>query len=63
MEKTTESKKWSSNCNINIDELIKAAKKEQVEIRVTIEPERMEIEIEPWKPYEPRCPYGKVDVN
>ena len=60
MEKTTESKKWRSNCNIDIDKLIKTAKKEEVEIRVTIESERMEIVIEPWKPYEPRCPYGKV---
>ena len=47
------------------DELIipewvaEAVKAKQVEIRITIEPDRQEIEIEPWQPYEMKCPYGK----
>ena len=48
-----------------VDELIipewvtEAVKAKQVEIRITIEPDRQEIEIEPWQPYEMKCPYGK----
>ena len=47
------------------DELIipewvtEAVKAKQVEIRITIEPDRQEIEIEPWQPYEMKCPYGR----
>jgi len=43
----------------NIDELIDRVKNDKVEITVTIEPERTEITVQPWRPYTPICPYAE----
>lgn len=31
----------------------------QVEASIDISPDNISIRIEPWKPYEMKCPYGK----
>ena len=46
-------------CSIDIFEMIEAAKTQQVEITITMEPERTEITVQPWRPYEMQCPYDK----
>ncbi len=40
------------------DLAIEKANKDKVEIQIIIEPERIEFSLQPWKPYEMRCPYG-----
>ena len=42
-----------------LDKLIEFVVEKQVEVNVTIQPEYMEIHMEPWKPYEAKCPYGR----
>ena len=42
----------------NLDELIDRVKVDKVEIAVTIEPERTEITVQPWRPFTPVCPYA-----
>lgn len=42
----------------NLYELIDRVKVDKVEITVTIEPERTEITVQPWRPYTPVCPYA-----
>lgn len=34
-----------------------------VEVDISVMPDSMDIKIEPWKPYEVKCPYGKDDKN
>lgn len=46
------------NMGIDFDELIRRVKTDSLEITITVEPDRTEISIQPWKPYEMRCPYG-----
>lgn len=41
----------------SLDELIDRVKVDKVEITVTIEPERTEITVQPWRLYTPVCPY------
>lgn len=41
-----------------LDELIDRVKVDKVEITVTIEPERTEITVQPWRLYMPVCPYA-----
>lgn len=43
---------------IDVNALIDGVIADNVEIQVTIEPDRVEINIQPWKPYEMKCPYG-----
>lgn len=45
---------------IDIDALIDRVVTDKVEIQVTIEPDRIEVNIQPWKPYEMKCPYGNT---
>ena len=45
-------------CNIDIFEMIEAVKTQQIEITVTMEPDRTEICVQPWRPYKPYCPYA-----
>lgn len=44
--------------NINFDELIQKANKEQCEIFISFEPSRTEITIQPWRPINYICPLG-----
>lgn len=37
--------------------------KKKVEVDISVMPNCMEIKIEPWKPYEMKCPYGKDDKD
>lgn len=45
-------------CSIDIFEMIEAVKTQQVEITVTMEPDRTEITVQPWRPYRMACPYA-----
>lgn len=40
---------------------IQAVIKDKVESTINIEPDRVEINIQPWKPVSITCPYGKDD--
>ena len=42
---------------IDFNELIEKATKEHCEITVIYEPNRTEITIQPWKPFQYACPY------
>lgn len=44
---------------IDVNAMIDRVIADNVEIQVTIEPDRVEINIQPWKPYEMKCPYDK----
>lgn len=44
---------------INLDELIDRVVREKISVTINVEPDRAEIQIEPWKPFEYRCPYSK----
>lgn len=44
--------------DFDIYEMIEAVKTQQVEIQITLEPDRTEINIQPWKPFKMQCPYG-----
>ena len=43
---------------VDINKLIDRVVSEKIEIQVTMEPDRTEITIQPWKPYEIKWPYG-----
>lgn len=43
---------------IDLDELIEKVQKANCEITITIEPDREEITVQPWKPFHYRCPYA-----
>ena len=47
----------------DIYEIIEAVKAQGVEITVTIEPERTEITVQPWRPYTPVCPYAAREAG
>jgi hypothetical protein len=47
-------------CSIDIDKMIEAVKEKSVEITVTMEPDRTEISVQPWRPYRPTCPYAEI---
>lgn len=43
-----------------IDKLMLAViENKQIEATIDIEPDRVQVNIEPWEPYEVKCPYGK----
>ena len=42
---------------INLNELIEKAVTEKCEITITADAEKIEIKLEPWKPFEYNCPY------
>ena len=44
--------------HVDIEELVKRVVAEKIEVQITIEPDRTEINIQPWKPYEMKCPYA-----
>ena len=43
--------------NIDFNKLIEKATKEKCEIIIAYEPDRMEVTIQPWKPFSYACPY------
>lgn len=45
---------------INLREIVDLVKAEGVEITVTIEPDRTEVSVQPWRPYTPTCPYNQA---
>lgn len=44
-----------------LDKLVDMVVEKKVEVDISVTPDNMEIKIEPWKPYEVKCPYGKDD--
>lgn len=46
-----------------LDKLVDMVVEKKVEVDINVMPDCMEIKIEPWKPYELKCPYGKDDKN
>ena len=44
---------------VNLGELIDRVVRERISITINVEPDRAEIQIEPWKPFEYHCPYRK----
>ena len=46
------------NIELVIDKLVKAVVEDKVDASIEIRPDGMEINIQPWKPYEMKCPYG-----
>ena len=45
------------NIEMVIEKLVKAVVKDKVEASIEIRPDGMEINVQPWKPYEMKCPY------
>lgn len=43
--------------DINIGDLMKKAVENKVEVTINLEPDRAEVQIRPWKPFEYSCPY------
>lgn len=46
-----------------LDKLVKMVVDNKVEVDISVAPDSMDIKIEPWKPYEIKCPYGKDDKD
>ncbi len=44
---------------IILDELIDKVVHDKISVAINVEPDRAEIQIEPWKPFEYHCPYNK----
>lgn len=44
----------------NLDDLIEKVKTEKVEVQVIIEPDRLEMNLQPWRPINPMCPYSSM---
>lgn len=44
-----------------LDKLVDMVVERKVEVDISVMPDSMDIKIEPWKPYEVKCPYGKDD--
>jgi len=44
-----------------LDKLVDMVVEKKVEVDINVTPDCMEIKLEPWKPYEVKCPYGKDD--
>lgn len=42
-----------------LDKLVDMVVEKKVEVDISVMPDSMDIRIEPWKPYEMKCPYGK----
>ena len=45
---------------IDFNELIEKATKERCEITIVYEPDRTEVTIQPWKPFQYSCPYANT---
>ena len=43
---------------VDIEALVRRVVEDKIEVQITIEPDRTEINIQPWKPYEMKCPYA-----
>ena len=48
---------------IKLEELLKQAAETKTEITVTIEPDRQEIQVQPWKPFEYKCPAAPLNAE
>jgi len=46
----------------DIDKLIYRVKEEHVEVELIVEPDRQQLTVRPWKPYEFSCPYKRSDT-
>ena len=49
--------------NISIDEfqsMIDRVVKDEIEIHIEMTPENVTIDVQPWRPIEMRCPYGRA---
>ena len=42
--------------HLDLQDIVNVVKNEKVEITITAEPGRYEIQINPWKPFEYKCP-------
>lgn len=42
-----------------LDKIVDMIVEKNIEVDINVSPDYMEIKIEPWKPYEVKCPYGK----
>lgn len=42
----------------SLNMLIDRVVKDQIEVHIEMTPENISIEIQPWKPYEMKCPYA-----
>ena len=51
------------NTGFDVNSLAKMAFENKVEISISIDPTRTEINIVPWKPFEYHCPYHGVTTN
>lgn len=47
----------------DIDELIERVIKDEVEIELNVEPDRQQIIIRPWRPFEYNCPYREKEES
>ena len=45
---------------VDILALARMVVEDKIEVQITIEPDRTEVNIQPWKPYEMKCPYANV---
>lgn len=42
-----------------IDKLVKNVIEYKIEVEINITPDNIQIQAQPWKPFEMKCPYGK----
>ncbi len=42
-----------------LDKLVNIVVENKVEVDIDVSPDNIEIKIEPWKPYEVKCPYER----
>ena len=47
--------------DLDWNDILRIAKREQVEVTISWSPEHVELSAQPWKPYEPVCPYNIVN--
>lgn len=45
-----------------IDDLVDVVVKDKIEAQIEIALDRVEISVQPWRPYETKCPYGKENT-
>ena len=43
---------------VDIEALVRRVVEDKIEVQITIEPDRTEINIQPWIPSEMKCPYA-----
>ena len=64
MEKTMrifqrEGRRMTEISDESINTLIDRVVKDQIEVHIEMTPENISINIQPWKPYEMKCPYAE----